>query len=212
MTDPATRFAEAFAACPLVAILRGLTPAECDGVGDALVDAGFTLLEVPLNSPDPLVSIARMAARYRGRAMVGAGTVLTPAAVAAVAEAGGELVISPNTDTDVIRASVARGLVSMPGYYTPSEGFAALAAGAHALKLFPADGATPAFLKAQRAVLPKELKVLAVGGIAPDTMAPWRAAGADGFGLGSNLYRAGKPAADVARDAAAFVTAARALA
>ena len=212
MTDPATRFAEAFAACPLVAILRGLTPAECDGVGDALVDAGFTLLEVPLNSPDPLVSIARMAARYRDRAMVGAGTVLTPAAVAAVAEAGGELVISPNTDTDVIRASVARGLVSMPGYYTPSEGFAALAAGAHALKLFPADGATPAFLKAQRAVLPKELKVLAVGGIAPDTMAPWRAAGADGFGLGSNLYRAGKPAADVARDAAAFVTAARALA
>ncbi|MCU6455165.1 2-dehydro-3-deoxy-6-phosphogalactonate aldolase [Sphingomonas sp. A2-49] len=212
MTDPAARFADAFAACPLVAILRGLTPAECDGVGDALVDAGFTLLEVPLNSPDPLVSIARMAARYRGRAMVGAGTVLTPAAVAAVAEAGGDLVISPNTDPDVIRAAVARGLVSMPGYYTPSEAFAALAAGAHALKLFPADGATPAFLKAQRAVLPRDLKVLAVGGIAPDTMGPWRTAGADGFGLGSNLYRAGKPAADVARDAAAFVTAARALA
>ena len=212
MTDPAARFAEAFAACPLVAILRGLTPAEAEGVGDALVDAGFTLLEVPLNSPDPLVSIAAMAKRYAGRAMVGAGTVLTPEAVAQVAEAGGELIISPNTNTDVIRASVARGLVSLPGYYTPSEGFAALAAGAHALKLFPADGASPAFLKAQRAVLPKATRVLAVGGISPDTMAPWRAAGADGFGLGSNLYRAGKSVADVARDAAAFVTAAKDLA
>ena len=212
MTDPAARFAAAFAACPLVAILRGLTPAEAEGVGDALVDAGFTLLEVPLNSPDPLVSIAAMAKRYAGRAMVGAGTVLTPEAVAQVADAGGELIISPNTNTDVIRASVARGLVSLPGYYTPSEGFAALAAGAHALKLFPADGASPAFLKAQRAVLPKATRVLAVGGISPDTMAPWRAAGADGFGLGSNLYRAGKSVADVARDAAAFVTAAKDLA
>jgi 2-dehydro-3-deoxyphosphogalactonate aldolase len=212
MTDPATRFAEAFAACPLVAILRGLTPAEAEGVGDALVDAGFILLEVPLNSPDPLVSIAAMAKRYTGRAMVGAGTVLTPEAVAQVADAGGELIISPNTNTDVIRASVARGLVSLPGYYSPSEGFAALAAGAHALKLFPADGASPAFLKAQRAVLPKSTRVLAVGGISPDNMAQWRAAGADGFGLGSNLYRAGKSVADVARDAAAFVTAAKDLA
>jgi 2-dehydro-3-deoxyphosphogalactonate aldolase len=212
MTDPATRFAEAFAACPLVAILRGLTPAEAEGVGDALVDAGFTLLEVPLNSPDPLTSIAAMAKRYTGRAMVGAGTVLTPEAVAQVADAGGELIISPNTNTDVIRASVARGLVSLPGYYSPSEGFAALAAGAHALKLFPADGASPAFLKAQRAVLPKTTRVLAVGGISPDNMAQWRAAGADGFGLGSNLYRAGKSVADVARDAAAFVTAAKDLA
>ena len=212
MTDPAARFAEAFAACPLVAILRGLTPAEAEGVGDALVDAGFTLLEVPLNSPDPLTSISAMAKRYAGRAMVGAGTVLTPEAVEQVAAAGGELIISPNTNTDVIRASVARGLVSLPGYYTPSEGFAALAAGAHALKLFPADGASPAFLKAQRAVLPKTTRVLAVGGISPDTMAPWRAAGADGFGLGSNLYRAGKSAADVARDAAAFVSAAKDLA
>jgi 2-dehydro-3-deoxyphosphogalactonate aldolase len=212
MTDPATRFAAAFAACPLVAILRGLTPAEAEPIGDALVDAGFTLLEVPLNSPDPLASIAAMAKRYAGRAMVGAGTVLTTADVAAVADAGGELIISPNTNTDVIRASVARELVSMPGYYTPSEGFAALAAGAHALKLFPADGASPAFLKAQRAVLPKDVRILAVGGIAPDTMTPWAAAGADGFGLGSNLYRAGKSAADVARDAATFVTAVKALA
>ncbi len=212
MTDPATRFAEAFAACPLVAVLRGLTPAEAEAIGDALVDAGFTLLEVPLNSPDPLTSIAAMAKRYAGRAIVGAGTVLTTDDVAAVADAGGELIVSPNTDPAVIRASVARGMISLPGYYTPSEGFAALAAGAHGLKLFPAEGAAPAYLKAQRAVLPKDTKVLAVGGITPDTMAAWHAAGADGFGLGSNLYRAGKSAADVARDAATFVSAVKALA
>ncbi len=212
MTDPATRFAEAFAACPLVAVLRGLTPGEAEAVGDALVDAGFTLLEVPLNSPDPLVSIAAMAKRYAGRAIVGAGTVLTTGDVAAVADAGGELIVSPNTDPAVIRAAVARGLISLPGYYTPSEAFAALAAGAHGLKLFPAEGVAPAFLKAQRAVLPKATKVLAVGGITPDTMPAWHAAGADGFGLGSNLYRAGKSAADVARDATAFVSAVKALA
>ena len=212
MTDPATRFAEAFAACPLVAVLRGLTPDEAAPIGDALVDAGFTLLEVPLNSPDPLASIAAMATRYAGRAIVGAGTVLTPQDVAAIADAGGALIVSPNTDPAVIRASVERGLISLPGYFTPSEAFAALQAGAHGLKLFPAEGAAPAFLKAQRAVLPKATKVLAVGGITPDTMPQWHAAGADGFGLGSNLYRAGKSAADVARDAAAFVQAAKDLA
>ncbi len=212
MTDPATRFAEAFATCPLVAVLRGLTPDEAAPIGDALVDAGFTLLEVPLNSPDPLASIAAMAKRYAGRAIVGAGTVLTPQDVAAVADAGGALIVSPNTDPAVIRASVERGLISLPGYFTPSEAFAALHAGAHGLKLFPAEGAAPAFLKAQRAVLPKTTKVLAVGGITPDTMPQWHAAGADGFGLGSNLYRAGKSAADVARDAAAFVQAAKDLA
>lgn len=212
MTDPATRFAEAFAACPLVAVLRGLTPDEAAPIGDALVDAGFTLLEVPLNSPDPLASIAAMAKRYAGRAIVGAGTVLSPQDVAAVADAGGALIVSPNTDPAVIRASVERGLISLPGYFTPSEAFAALHAGAHGLKLFPAEGAAPAFLKAQRAVLPKATKVLAVGGITPNTMPQWHAAGADGFGLGSNLYRAGKSAADVARDAAAFVQAAKDLA
>lgn len=212
MTDPAARFAEAFAACPLVAVLRGLTPDEAAPIGDALVEAGFTLLEVPLNSPDPLASIAAMAKRYAGRAIVGAGTVLSPQDVAAVANAGGALIVSPNTDPAVIRASVERGLISLPGYFTPSEAFAALHAGAHGLKLFPAEGAAPAFLKAQRAVLPKTTKVLAVGGITPDTMPQWHAAGADGFGLGSNLYRAGKSAADVARDAAAFVQAAKDLA
>jgi len=212
MTDPVARFAAAFDACPLVAILRGLTPDEAVPVGDALVDAGFTLIEVPLNSPDPLASIATLARRYAGRAVVGAGTVLTLADVAAVADAGGELIVSPNTDTSVIRDSVARGLVSLPGYFTPTEGFAALAAGAHGLKLFPAEGASPAFLKAQRAVLPKATRMLAVGGVTTANMAEWAAAGADGFGLGSALYRAGKAPSDVARDARAFVSAAKDLA
>jgi 2-dehydro-3-deoxyphosphogalactonate aldolase len=207
MTDPAAQFATAFAACPLVAVLRGLTPAEAPAIGDALVEAGFTLIEVPLNSPDPFESIALLAKRLGTRAIIGAGTVLTTDNVARVADAGGTLIVSPNTDTDVIRASVAAGLISLPGYFTPSEGFAALAAGAHGLKLFPAEGAAPAYLKAQRAVLPKDAKVLAVGGITPETMQTWRDAGADGFGLGSNLYRAGKSAAEVANAAQHFIAA-----
>jgi len=201
------RFDDAFAACPLVAILRGLTPAEAPAVGDALVAAGFTLIEVPMNSPDPLASIALLAERLRGRALVGAGTVLNPAQVEDVARAGGTLIVSPNTDVRVIGAAVAMNLSSLPGYYTATEAFAALDAGAAALKLFPADGASPAMLKAHRAVLPASTRVLAVGGISPDTMPDWRAAGANGFGLGSNLYRPGKSAADVGLDAGAFVTA-----
>ncbi|RDE07237.1 2-dehydro-3-deoxy-6-phosphogalactonate aldolase [Sphingomonas aracearum] len=212
MTDPAALFQQAFAACPLVAVLRGLTPDEAPAVADALVDAGFTLIEVPLNSPEPLESIRLLSTRYRAGVVIGAGTVLTPADVTRVAEAGGRLIVSPNTDIDVIRASVAAGCISLPGYFTPSEGFAALAAGAHGLKLFPAEGASPAFLKAQRAVLPRSAAVLAVGGITPETMPAWRAAGADGFGLGSNLYKAGKPVADIAADAQRFVSATRDLA
>lgn len=200
-------FDDAFAACPLAAILRGLTPAEAPAIGDALVEAGLTLVEVPLNSPDPFASIALLAERLRGRALVGAGTVLDVEQVARVAAAGGALIVSPNTDAAVIEASVAAGMASLPGYYTASEAFAALSAGATALKLFPADAASPAMLKAQRAVLPREARVLVVGGVAPDTMAPWCAAGADGFGIGSSLYRPGKPATDVARDARAFVAA-----
>ncbi|PZU07977.1 2-dehydro-3-deoxy-6-phosphogalactonate aldolase [Sphingomonas sp.] len=211
MTDPKTLFLDAFAACPLVAVLRGLTPAESEDVGDALVGAGFTMLEVPLNSPDPYESIAKLVRRHGDKALVGAGTVLTVEQVGLVAAAGGKLVVSPNSDPAVIAATVAAGMVSLPGYFTPSEGFAALAAGAHGLKLFPAEGASPAFLKAQRAVLPKETKVLAVGGITPEVMPQWRAAGADGFGLGSNLYRAGKPAAEVAAEATRFVAAVHAL-
>ena len=212
MSDPAQVFAAHFAACPLVAVLRGLTPPEAPAIADALVEAGITLIEVPLNSPDPFESIALLARSHGERAVIGAGTVLTVENVRRVADAGGTLVVSPNTDTDVIRATVSAGMISLPGYFTPSEGFAALAAGAHGLKLFPAEGASPAFLKAQRAVLPRATAVLAVGGITPESMAAWRAAGADGFGLGSNLYRAGKPAADVAADARRFVSAAKDLA
>lgn len=206
-TETHTRFDTAFAAAPLVAILRGLTPAEAPAIGDALVEAGFTLIEVPLNSPDPFDSIRILVERIGDRALVGGGTVLTTEDVGRVADVGGTLIVSPNTNTDVIRASVARGLISMPGYFTASEGFAALAAGATALKLFPADGTTPAYLKAQRAVLPKTTKMLAVGGIVPENMADWRAAGADGFGLGSNLYRPGKSADAVAQEAHRYLSA-----
>ena len=197
-------FDDAFAACPLVAILRGLTPAEAPAVGDSLADAGFTLIEVPLNSPDPYDSIALLANRLEGRALIGAGTVLEVAQVERVRAAGGTLIVSPNTDPAVIHASVAAGLISLPGYYTASEAFAALAAGATRLKLFPAEATPPAMLKAQRAVLPRSVRIVAVGGITPETMGSWRAAGADGFGLGSNLYSPGKSAADVRRDADAY--------
>jgi len=206
MTHLAT-FDAAFAKCPLIAILRGVKPDEIEDIGEALVGAGFTLIEIPLNSPDPLDSIARLARRVSGRAMVGAGTVLSEANVAAVAAANGTLIISPNANPAVIAASAARGLISLPGVATPTEAFAALDAGATALKLFPAEGSSPVILKAMRAVLPKTLRVLPVGGIAPDNMQPWRDAGADGFGLGSALYKAGFSAAQVGERAAAFVRA-----
>lgn len=202
-------FDRAFASCPLVAILRGVTPAEAPHIGGVLADAGFSLIEVPLNSPDALSSIAILAAAIGDRAMVGAGTVLTPAEVGAVAVAGGQFIVSPNTDAAVIEATLAADMASLPGYFTTSEAFAALASGASALKLFPADGSSPAMLKAQRAVLPPSTKILAVGGISPTNMPPWREAGADGFGLGSNLYEPGKPAKAVAADAQALIGAAR---
>ncbi|NJC32708.1 2-dehydro-3-deoxyphosphogalactonate aldolase [Sphingomonas jejuensis] len=207
MTDPQSTLAAAMARCPLVAILRGVTPDTVEAIGDALVEAGFSLIEVPLNSPDPLNSIGRLARRLGDHAVVGAGTVLTAADVAAVRDAGGQLIVSPNTDTDVIRAAVAADMVCLPGYFTPSEGFAAIAAGAHGLKLFPAEAASPAVLKAQRAVLPRSVPMLVVGGITPDGMAPWRAAGADGFGLGSALYRPGDDADAVGAAARRFVAA-----
>ncbi|HTG37251.1 2-dehydro-3-deoxy-6-phosphogalactonate aldolase [Sphingomonas sp.] len=205
-----TDFATAFAALPLVAILRGVEPHEVVAVGDALVEAGFTLIEVPLNSPDPFASIEALARAHGDRAMIGAGTVLTPEDVGRVADAGGRMIVSPNTDVRVIGETAARGMASLPGYFTASEAFAALRAGASALKLFPAEAASPAVIKAQRAVLPRDVPVLAVGGISPDTMGPWRAAGADGFGLGSALYSRGASANDVGKAARAFVTAWRA--
>ena len=197
--------ADAMARCPLVAILRGVRPDEVEGIADALVEAGFAMIEVPLNSPDPLASIERLARRFGDDVLVGAGTVLDAGQALSVREAGGRLIVSPNTDVEVIAASAAAGMVSLPGYFTPSEGFAALKAGATGLKLFPAEAATPAVLKAQRAVLPRDVPVLVVGGIGPDTMAPWRAVGADGFGLGSALYKPGRSAAEVGAAARAFV-------
>lgn len=207
MTTPRNRFRSLLDQCPLVAILRGLTPEEAPAIGTALIDAGFRLIEVPLNSPDPLASIAILSRQFGNIAMIGAGTVVAVDAIAPIRDAGGSFIVSPNSDPQVIRAAVAAGLATAPGYQTATEAFAALAAGADALKLFPADAAGPAALKAHRAVFPAGTPVLAVGGITPDAIAPWRAAGADGFGLGSALYSPGKSAAEVARDAQAFVAA-----
>ena len=200
-------FDSAFRQCPLVAILRGVQPDEVVAIGEALVETGFRLIEVPLNSPDPLESIARLAAALRGRAVIGAGTVLRETDVAAVQARGGTMIISPNTNTQVIAATAAAGLISLPGIATPSEAFAALAAGATALKLFPAEGSSPAVLKALRAVLPAEVRVLPVGGITPDNLAPWLQVGAAGFGLGSALYAPGLAPADVAERARKFIAA-----
>ncbi len=198
------------AQCPLIAIIRGVTPGEVEAIGEAIFNAGIRIIEVPLNSPDPLLSIARLAAKFGERALVGAGTVLTTAQVRDVSEAGGRLIVSPGTNTDVIAASAAAGLVSCPGYFTPSEAFAALGAGATALKLFPAEAASPAMLKAQRAVLPKDLPVFVVGGIAPGNMRPWLDAGANGFGLGGGLYQPGQSVEDTAARARAYVEGVRA--
>lgn len=200
-------FAAHFAACPLVAIIRGVRPEEVEGIGDALFEAGFRIIEVPLNSPAPLDSIKRLARRLGDRALIGAGTVLRPDQVAEVAGSGGRIVVSPGSDPDVIAATVAAGMVSAPGYFTPSEAFAALKAGAHALKLFPAEAAGPAVVKAHRAVLPAELPLLVVGGVTPERMGEYLAAGANGFGLGGALYKPGQSAAQVAAQARAFVAA-----
>lgn len=205
--DPAAALAQAIAQCPLVAILRGVAPNEVNSIADAIVDAGFSMIEIPLNSPDPLISIAQLATRYPKHILIGAGTVLRPADVDAVRETGARLIVSPNSAPPVIRATVAAGMISLPGYFTPSEGFAALDAGAHGLKLFPAEGASYAYLQAQRAVLPKSIPVFAVGGVGVENLAHWLAAGATGAGLGSALYKPGLTAAEVGLRAAAFVAA-----
>jgi 2-dehydro-3-deoxyphosphogalactonate aldolase len=204
MNEPLARH---FAELPLIAILRGVTPAEAPAIGIALVEAGFRIVEVPLNSPDPLASIRGLVAAIGSEATVGAGTVLSAAEVEAVAACGARLVVSPNTDAAVIRAAKGAGLAVAPGVATPTEAFAALSAGADLLKLFPAEVLGPAAIKAWRAVLPKDTPLVPVGGIAPENVPAWRAARAAGLGLGSAIYSPGLPAAEVARRAQAFVTA-----
>ena len=199
-------WSDAVAHLPLVAILRGITPAEAPAVGQVLWDAGWRLLEVPLNSPDPLQSIAALA-KAHPQAVVGAGTVRTVEEVEAVHRAGGRLIVSPHFDRRVVEAAVRLGMACAPGVATPSEAFAALDAGATALKLFPAEMIPPAAVKAMRAVIPPEVLLLPVGGISPSTMRGYRDAGASGFGIGSALYKPGMDSGAVALQARAFADA-----
>lgn len=194
MTDP--RLAQALERSPFVAILRGVTPDAVEAIAEVLIDKGIAIIEVPLNSPGPFDSVARLVRRFGDQALIGAGTVLSVDDVRRVAETGAAVIISPNCNTEVIRASVSAGMISLPGYFTPSEAFAAIDAGASGLKLFPAEAASPHVLKAQRAVLPRDYPVLAVGGITPDTLGPWRPF-CQGFGLGSALYTPGSTPAEV---------------
>jgi 2-dehydro-3-deoxyphosphogalactonate aldolase len=203
--NPGEELKRRLAQCPLVAIIRGVTPGEAEAIGAAIFEAGIRIIEVPLNSPDPLASIERLAKRFGESALIGAGTVLDPANVARVRDAGGRIIVSPNSFAPVIEAAAAAGLVSLPGFFTPSEAFAALRAGATGLKLFPAEGAAPAVVKALRAVVPRDVPLLVVGGIGPGNMQPWTEAGADGFGLGSGLYRPGQSPEETAAKARAYV-------
>lgn len=196
---------EALAQCGIIAITRGLTPGEALEVGAALYDAGIRIVEVPLNSPDPFTSIARLAAAFKDRMIVGAGTVLSPPDVDALKQHGGTLCVSPDANPEVIARAVSLGLDPVPGVFTPTEAFAAIRAGARHLKLFPAEAANPATLRAWKAVLPKHMQVIPVGGVTPANMRDWIAAGAAGFGVGSNLYKPGKSLTAIAADAAAFV-------
>ena len=206
MTDALPLFDRAMAQLPLVAILRGLPPAQAPEVGQALVSEGFRLIEVPLNSPQPLASIEHLAAAHPD-ALVGAGTVLRVDEVRDIHAAGARLVVSPCFDADVVRAALSRGMVCLPGVLSPTEAFAALRAGAQGLKLFPAEMTPPQVVKALRAVIPAQVPLLPVGGVSPQNLAAYRAAGASGAGLGSALYRPGDDAARVRVQARAFVQA-----
>jgi 2-dehydro-3-deoxyphosphogalactonate aldolase len=197
------------ARCPLVAILRGVRPTEVAAIATALETAGFAIVEVPLNSPDPLASIATLARDFGDRLLIGAGTVMTDSQVADIARAGGRLIVTPHADPAITRAAKAHGLLAVPGFFTPAEAFAMLAAGADALKLFPAEAASPAVLRALRAVLPKDTAVLPVGGIDATNIPAWRAAGAAGFGIGSAIYKPGDTGATVAAKASALLASLR---
>ena len=193
------------ARCPLIAILRGVRPDEVDAIGETLAEVGFAIIEVPLNSPEPMLSIARLAARFPDL-LVGAGTVMTPAQVDEVAGCGGRLIVTPHAAGDVVAQAKRLGMVACPGIATPTEAFAMIAAGADGLKLFPAEASSPAVLRAMRAVLPPELPVMPVGGIDATNMRPWLQAGAAGFGLGSAVYKPGDTAVTVSEKAVRLVT------
>ena len=210
MTSPhpyAAAFDAHFKRSPLIAILRGLTPPEAEGIGEALIEEGITLIEVPLNSPDPLTSIETMAKRFSKTAIIGAGTVLSTADVRAVQGSGGQLIVSPNTNLDVITLTKTRGLLSAPGVFTASEAFAALHAGADVLKLFPGELMTPQAVKALSAVLPKTARMVLVGGVSTDTPALYQSSPLAGLGIGSSLYKPGDTPAAVRIKAKAFVQA-----
>ncbi|GAA6181382.1 2-dehydro-3-deoxy-6-phosphogalactonate aldolase [Shimia sp. NS0008-38b] len=191
----------------IIAIIRGVTPEEVEAVAAAVLESGIDKIEVPMNSPDPLKSIGILAKTFGDKALVGAGTVLNVAQVDAVKSAGGQLIVSPNCDPEVIAHSVAQGMESWPGVFTPTEAFAALKAGATGLKLFPGNMAGPDGLKAVRAVLPKGCQVYAVGGAGPENFKEWADAGANGFGIGSAIYKSGMTAAEVRSKAEAIVAA-----
>ena len=194
----------ALSACPLVAILRGVKPEECVAVGKALLAAGFTIIEVPLNSPHPAESIALLAHEFGTRALIGAGTVTDAHQVEEVAQAGGRLIVMPHADANVVVEAKALGLAALPGFATPTEAFAMLRANADGLKLFPAEASPPRVLKALRAVLPRDTRVLPVGSITVDNMGEYWSAGATGFGLGSALYKPGASVDQVSKAAVKF--------
>jgi 2-dehydro-3-deoxyphosphogalactonate aldolase len=200
-----SRLGSYLARCDLIAILRGIRPDEAVAVTAALEAAGIAIVEVPLNSPDPMTSIAALAVEFGSRLLVGAGTVMTESQVAQIAAAGGKLIVTPHADAAIVRAAARHGLIAVPGFFTPAEAFTMLDAGADALKLFPAEGASPAMLRAMRAVLPPETRVLPVGGIDATNMAAWRAAGAGGFGIGSAIYKPGDTPVAVGAKAAALI-------
>ncbi|HTW28803.1 MAG TPA: 2-dehydro-3-deoxy-6-phosphogalactonate aldolase [Acetobacteraceae bacterium] len=202
---------EWLARCPVVAILRGVRPDEVAAVATALEEAGVAIIEVPLNSPQPLDSIAILARTFGERLLIGAGTLTDPADVASVRDAGGRLIVTPHADPSIVRAAKQAGMIAVPGFFSPAEAFALLKAGADGIKLFPAEAASPSVLRALLAVLPRGTMVLPVGGVDADSMAAWHAAGAAGFGIGSSIYRAGDSPGVVATKAAALVAAVRAV-